>query len=65
MRALILDVFETEPLSKDSFLWECDNVIITPHISAFDIKSDENRKQLVENNLKLIKKGGTVVNKVI
>lgn len=65
LRALILDVFEVEPLSKDSFLWECDNVVITPHISAFDIKSDENRKQLVENNLKLIKNGGPVINKVI
>lgn len=30
----ILDVFPVEPIEKDSMLWEMDNVIITPHISA-------------------------------
>lgn len=29
-----LDVFETEPLSADSELFELDNVLITPHISG-------------------------------
>ncbi len=29
-----LDVTETEPLSKDSPLWDLENVIITPHASA-------------------------------
>ena len=29
-----LDVFETEPLSEDSPLWELENVIITPHTSG-------------------------------
>ncbi|WP_078549986.1 D-2-hydroxyacid dehydrogenase [Litchfieldia alkalitelluris] len=29
-----LDVFETEPLSMDSPLWDFDNVIITPHTSG-------------------------------
>jgi len=29
-----LDVFETEPLSKESPLWEMENVIITPHTSG-------------------------------
>ncbi len=32
----VLDVCETEPLSKDSPLWELENVIITPHISGRD-----------------------------
>jgi len=30
-----LDVFETEPLSADSPLWEMENVIITPHVAGF------------------------------
>jgi phosphoglycerate dehydrogenase-like enzyme len=29
-----LDVFETEPLQKESPLWEFDNVIVTPHTSG-------------------------------
>ncbi len=29
-----LDVFESEPLSKDSPLWDIDNAILTPHIAA-------------------------------
>jgi phosphoglycerate dehydrogenase-like enzyme len=29
-----LDVFETEPLQKESPLWELDNVIVTPHTSG-------------------------------
>lgn len=32
----VLDVFETEPLSEESPLWEMENVIITPHISGHD-----------------------------
>lgn len=29
-----LDVFEREPLSTDSALWDFDNVVITPHVAA-------------------------------
>ena len=29
-----LDVFEAEPLSKESRLWDIDNAILTPHIAA-------------------------------
>jgi glyoxylate/hydroxypyruvate reductase A len=32
--AVSLDVFETEPLSKDSPLWALDNAYLTPHIAA-------------------------------
>jgi glyoxylate/hydroxypyruvate reductase A len=33
----VLDVFEKEPLSKESELWSLENVIITPHISGINI----------------------------
>jgi phosphoglycerate dehydrogenase-like enzyme len=30
----VLDVFDPEPLPKDSFLWEVPNLIMTPHVSS-------------------------------
>ena len=39
----VLDVFEEEPLSEDSILWDMDNVILTPHNSFV---GDGNRKRL-------------------
>ncbi len=33
----ILDVFHTEPLPKDHFLWDTPNLIITPHVSSDDV----------------------------
>ena len=32
----VLDVFKYEPLSKESELWECDNVLIFPHCADAD-----------------------------
>ena len=29
-----LDVFETEPLPEDSTLWECPNLLLTPHVAG-------------------------------
>jgi len=36
----VLDVFETEPLPRESELWGMENVFITPHISGADIAKE-------------------------
>ncbi|WP_420490642.1 D-2-hydroxyacid dehydrogenase [Neobacillus drentensis] len=43
-----LDVFETEPLSKESPLWEMENVIVTPHTSG---STEQYNQRVVENIL--------------
>lgn len=40
IRGAVLDVFEEEPLSKDSNLWGLPNVFITPHNSAYSFPED-------------------------
>ena len=48
----ILDVFSTEPISKNSEIWDIPNLIISPHISADDGKSYiKNTLSLFLNNL--------------
>jgi glyoxylate/hydroxypyruvate reductase A len=34
LKGVSLDVFEVEPLSKESPLWDMENVIITPHVAS-------------------------------
>ncbi len=47
----VLDVFEAEPLSEDSELWNMQNVIITPHNSFVSPKNNERLFKVVYNNL--------------
>jgi phosphoglycerate dehydrogenase-like enzyme len=36
----VLDVFEDEPLSPESELWNMENVIVTPHVSGINIPEE-------------------------
>lgn len=51
-RGVALDVFEQEPLPSESKLWECENVIITPHNSWLSDKNKQRNLEMIYNNLK-------------
>lgn len=52
IRAAILDVFEHEPLSQDSPLWEMENVYISPHMSALSNHYMERAMEIIGENLR-------------
>ena len=47
----VLDVFESEPLSEDSPLWDMENAVITPHISFIGDGNSERLWKCIENHL--------------
>ena len=48
----VLDVFEEEPLSTDSCLWDMKNVIVTPHNSFIGENNSDRLFETITNNLK-------------
>ncbi|MBT8489881.1 MAG: D-2-hydroxyacid dehydrogenase, partial [Deltaproteobacteria bacterium] len=59
-----LDVFEIEPLSPSSPLWQFDNVIISPHIGGFFSRYDEIAMILFRENLSRYISGKHLLNRV-
>ncbi|WP_125152581.1 D-2-hydroxyacid dehydrogenase [Clostridium rectalis] len=59
-----LDVFEEEPLSIESPLWDMKNVIITPHISGDSHKYMERAMQIFLENLTRFENGDSLINSV-
>ena len=53
----VLDVFESEPLSQDSPLWDMENVVITPHNSFVSEKNSERLFSVIYGNLSGFLKG--------
>ena len=47
----VLDVFEEEPLSADSELWDFENVLITPHNSFVSDRVQQRMTQVIFENL--------------
>lgn len=52
IKGAALDVFENEPLSENSPLWNYDNVYITPHNSWVSEMRNDRRFEAIYNNLK-------------
>ena len=48
------DVFENEPLNKESLLWDMNNVIITPHNSFVSENNSERLFKLILDNINII-----------
>ena len=61
-KGVALDVFEQEPLPKESPLWDADNVIVTPHNCWVSDKNDIRVEKLMYSNLKKYKAGKQVDN---
>ncbi len=52
-----LDVTDPEPLTPESPLWDMENVIISPHVSAAGFDSYENLKHIFAENLRRLGAG--------
>ena len=52
----VLDVFEKEPLSEKSPLWDMKNVTVTPHLSGISPQYQERAIEIFCENLKLYRK---------
>lgn len=62
IRGAALDVFENEPLSKESPLWDMENVVITPHTAGISPRYMERGIQILKHNLKAYMGDGDYVN---
>lgn len=61
LKAAALDVFESEPLSIDSKLWNFPNVLITPHTSGYVEHFKQTYFKIFAPNLAQFMKDGTLV----
>jgi phosphoglycerate dehydrogenase-like enzyme len=55
----VLDVFEKEPLTENSEIWECENVLITPHCADQDSDHCLRAVAIFGENLERYVKDGT------
>jgi len=65
IKGVVTDVYNNEPLSEDSPLWDLDNIIMTPHICGENPNYMNMAYEIFKKNLKVFASGkGEMVNKV-
>lgn len=64
IKGAALDVFEQEPLPKESPLWDLDNLLISSHNSWVSEKMDDRAFEVIYENLKRYKEGRQLINQV-
>lgn len=55
----VLDVFQVEPLPEESELWDCPNLLLTPHCADCDTQFMHRAFQILADNLKIFTTEGT------
>ena len=60
-----LDVFEEEPLPEDSFLWNLDNAILTPHVAGRSDRFPRRFADLFLENYEQWKNGEPLTNQIV
>lgn len=60
IKGACLDVFEVEPLPKESPLWDMNNVMLTPHLSGLSTKYQEKMLKLFSVRFNQFTKGEVV-----
>jgi phosphoglycerate dehydrogenase-like enzyme len=64
LKGAAFDVFKQEPLPPDSPLWECQNLILTPHMSAKSIHHMDRCMDIFIRNLQAYRNGAEMINLV-
>jgi phosphoglycerate dehydrogenase-like enzyme len=59
-----LDVYEQEPLGRDSELWDVPNLIMTPHLAGSSAQKDRRCVEILRENLERFQRGEALINLV-
>jgi phosphoglycerate dehydrogenase-like enzyme len=64
LKGAAFDVFQQEPLPEDSPLWECENLLLTPHMSAKSIYYIDRCVEIFLQNWKALRNQTPMINVV-